>query len=317
MFSNLKQNKLYLSFSETKDRLTLCVKGIYYSFLPTGLLKTVLKKNYYKRTHNKLNLNDPKRFTEKVQWRKIFDNSDIYSLLSDKYAVRKWVEKKIGADHLIPLLGKWDCADDIDFSNLPSRFVLKTNNGSRTNIVIKDKSKVKTEEIIKKYRYWLKFPFWCVNIEPHYKSIKSCIIAEEFMQEKNGNDIVDYKFYCFNGVPAYCQLITERNNNECIDFFDMEWKHQPFTGLNPKCHNSSKTIDCPVAFSEMKKIAKILSEGFAFVRVDLYQINGKVYFGEMTFSPSGGYGKFTPDKWDYRLGDLWDITIPQIDREKI
>lgn len=271
-----------------------------------------ITEQYESSTGHTLHLDNPQRFTEKIQWRKAFDRDPVYSRISDKYAVHEWVKKKIGEEYLIPLLGVWESEKDIDFKSLPQQFVLKTNNASGTNTIVTDKSKIDKRIVRENYRFWLQYPFGFNTMELHYNAIKPLIIAEKFMVQPGSNDLTDYKFFCFDGNPMYCQVITDRRDAECIDFFDMEWSHQiyKFNNLN----NKGKKIQKPENYNEMIYLSRVISKGFSFVRVDFYEIDGKIYFGEMTFTPASGLNVFSPDDWDYRLGELWDINKQQIDR---
>lgn len=264
-----------------------------------------VKSQYKHATGHELNLENPKRFTEKIQWRKLYENDPRYSALADKYAVREYVREKIGEEYLIPLLGVWDSAEKIRFWKLPNSFVLKTNNASGTNIIVKDKQAIDKATVREVLSFWLRMPFWAKTGELHYKAITPRIIAEKNMLSENANDLLDYKFYCFSGKPVFCQIISDRFSEEHIDFYDMQWRHQDFIGLNPKCKNSPNRHKKPACFDEMKSVTERLSESFPFVRVDLYEVDGKPFFGEMTFTPASGNGVFSPDIWDYHLGELW------------
>lgn len=274
---------------------------------------------YKRKTGHELSLNNPERFTEKIQWRKLIDQDEIYTFLSDKYRVREWVEKKIGSEYLIPHLGCWKHFDEIDFGTLPEQFVLKTNNASHTNIIVKNK-----KDFLKRkwsarrcIEYWLRTPFaYLEGLELQYIGISPLIIAEQFLVPENGkDDITDYKFHCFNGLPYLCQVIGDRSIGETIDFFDMKWNHVAMK--RPPFPNAEKTIDKPENLDLMIKLCTKLSDGFQYVRVDLYEHNGRVFFGEMTFTPASGMMKFDPDEWDYKLGSMWDIHNEQISREKV
>lgn len=290
-----------------------------YLKMPKEQYPEELKKIYQKRTGFPLDLENPERLTEKIQWRKLFDPDDVYAVLSDKYAVRAWVEKKIGTEYLIPLLGVWERSKDIPFHTLPEAFVLKTNNGSHTNIIVKDRRTFKPSEAKEKLTEWMRLPIWFDNgFEMQYRKIRPLVIAEAYMQPEDGaQDLTDYKFFCYGGTPVYCQVIRGRSEKETIDFFDMEWNHMEFVGMNIHAANSKTPISRPACFGEMRDVAAKLSNGFAFVRVDLYVISGRVYFGEMIFTPGGGLGRFTPDEWDYKLGSLWDIHTQQVNREQV
>lgn len=175
------------------------------------------------------------------------------------------------------------------------------------NLIVNDKHDIDKQETIEQLSFWLKIPFWSISGELHYKKIPPKIIAEKNMLPYEEKDLADYKFFCFGGLPLFCQVITNRKDDEHIDFFDMDWHHQSFIGLNSKSTNSPLKIPSPNCFDEMKRLATSLAQGFDFVRVDLYEIDGRVYFGEMTFTPGSGMGCFDPDEWDYKLGSFWKL----------
>lgn len=268
-----------------------------------------------------LDLENPMRFTEKIQWRKLYDTNDIYAVLSDKYAVRAWVEKKIGAQYLIPLLETWDTPAEVSFQNLPQSFVLKTNNSCGTNILVDDKQLLDVAKVREELLEWMRIPFWFNNgFEMHYKKIKPVILAEKYMKPEDGtSDLTDYKFHCFRGKPVLCQVVRERRRGRTIDFFDMEWNKQDIVRIlsNQPIDTTQKALPIPRGWNDLIEVAKKLSEGFAYVRVDLYEISGKVYFGEMTFTPGGGFEGFAPDEWDYKLGEYWDIHVEQVNMEQV
>lgn len=268
-----------------------------------------LKKWYYDATGNQLDLQEPQRFTEKIQWLKLYDSTPVKTLLADKYLVRSWVAEKIGEEHLIPLYGVWDCFENIDFGKLPDSFVLKCNHGSGMDIKVENKNVLNKKGAKKKFDQWMKidFAFMMQSFELHYQDIPRKIIAEKYMKNGSASDLQDYKFYCFHGKPVYCQVICDRSIGETIDFFDMEWNHMSFVGLNPEVSNSSEAICKPKTFDIMKNAAEILSKEFSFVRVDLYEIEDKMYFGEMTFTPGAGSGGFRPDKMDFELGSMINL----------
>ena len=272
---------------------------------------TYLKKYYKSKMGMSLNLENPIRFTEKLQWRKINDRDPVYTKLSDKYNVREWVKRKIGEEYLIPLLGHWHHFNEIDFDSMPDQFVLKTNNGSHANFIIKDKkSFLRVKKTIGlKIERLLHSNILLYGLELHYLEVEPLIIAERYIQPiNNALDLIDYKFHCFNGIPIMCEVIEGRSTRETVDYYDMDWNHLSLSNPpHPRKQDSPK----PEHFDEMIGLAKILSMGFQYVRVDLYD-NGKVYFGEMTFTPSSGLEKYDPDDWDYYMGKLWDINDNQI-----
>ena len=305
----------YLSFLKQKrlvNEKTQEVRALDEKDYPEYLARYFEKKLGYP-----LNLEEPRTISEKVQWRKLYDRDPVYAFLSDKYRVRKWVEEKIGAEYLVPLVGCWEHFDEIDFDTFPQQFVIKTNNGTQSNIIVKDK-----KEFLKRKRssgiateYWLNPTEFLYGLELHYFDIKPLIIAEQYLQPVGGkSDLTDYKFFCFNGKPFVCEAIENRSSNETIDFYDLDWNHIPVA--RPP-HSVNKNVSPkPAHYDEMVKLAGILSKGFQFVRVDLYDNNG-IYFGEMTFTPASGLLPFDPKDLEYQLGDLWDIHGKQTDYSEV
>lgn len=285
-------------------------KQKYYENLSIEHYEEELGKWYELAQGKACNFNNPIRFTEKIQWLKLYDSTIQKARLADKYRVREWVKAEIGEQYLIPLLGVWDSFDDIKFDELPSRFVLKCNHGAKMNIIVKDKNKFDKVEAKNKIDFWLKQDFGICDgtFQLQYSLIHRKIVAEKFMVEDEGKDLKDYKFFCFNGEPKYCQVISERTENESVDFFDMKWNHLSFTGM--VCFkNSDVPIEKPVTFELMVDFARQLSSEFAFVRVDFYEVNGELYFGEMTFTPASGMGHFKPCEMDETMGQM--IVLPE------
>lgn len=271
-----------------------------------------LKKWYSFTTGHELNLDEPKRFTEKIQWLKLYGMGDIETQLADKWLVRKWVQEKIGSEYLFDVFGAWKCFEDIPFERLPDKFMLKGNHGSHMNYLV-EKDSIDYAQIKKEINRWLQtdyaFSMGCFELQ--YLNIPRLIIAEKYMTMDDNSEIKDYKFHCFNGKPIFCEVICDRSTAETIDYFDMDWKHQSFIdeAETSKIKNSSSNIEKPKSFETMLNLAKILCHDFVYVRVDLYDINGNVYFGEMTFTPAGGGDVFSPDSADFMLGDM--LVLPQ------
>lgn len=263
-----------------------------------------LSAQYKERIGHELDWNDLTTYTEKMQWAKLYDSTPQKSDLTDKYKVRQWVEEKIGAEYLIGLLGVWDSFDEIDFSTLPDKFVLKTNHGSGTNIIVKDKCSLDLRNAKRKFKDWLDTDFGYKSLELHYSAIKPKIIAEEYVETELG-DLQDYKFLCFDGKPYFCWVDMGRYSNHTRDVFDLKWQLQPWS--QETYAHYDKPIDKPENFDRMVEIAKILAQGFPHVRVDLYNVNGKIYFGEMTFTNGGGFDRILPVEYDKKLGDLWAL----------
>lgn len=247
-----------------------------------------------------VNLVQPERFTDKIQWLKLNWFDPFAIKCSDKYTVRKIIKEKIGAEYLNELIAVYKSEKEININNLPNSFVLKITKGSGQNIICKDKEKLNWNEELKEIKRWLNYNYYLKSREWVYKG-KPTIICEKYISDNNNNGLSDYKFYCFNGNPIYCQVIRGRGINETIDFYDIHWKHMPFTGLR-SYPNSSTNYEKPEKYEKMIELAKTLSKGFPFVRVDFYYVEKRIIFGELTFFPMSGLGKFNPDKWDYELG---------------
>ena len=270
----------------------------------------VLTQIFQKVMSRPLDFNNLQTFTEKLQWIKIFDATPIKSYLADKYAVRSWVAEKIGDEYLIPLLGVWDDFDDINFDELPNQFVLKCNHGSGMNVICRDKETFDVQRAREKLNAWLAIDFALGSLELHYTRIDRKIIAEKFMTNGDLPDLIDYKFLCFNGKIVYCQYLTDRSTNLKLNYFDENW--QP-TNVERSDHPRSdhpEQIPPPKNFELMKKLAATLAEGFNFVRVDFYEIEGKVYFGEMTFTPGSGNFYYKSEGTNEYLGSLLKLLIP-------
>ena len=254
---------------------------------------------------------NPKLFTEKIQWLKVYGFKPEYSMMVDKYAVKDYVAGLLGEQYIIPTLGVWDKPEEIDWDSLPDKFVLKTTNGGGgTGVVIcQNKSILDKNEAIKKLSYHNAVTSDGKEFREHqYYNVKQRIIAEQLIPSPNG-DLTDYKFYCFNGKPEYCQVIRDRRIKETIDFYDMDWNLMPFVGLNPKCENGLQAMAKPKCLDEMIMMCQTLSKDIPFCRIDLYNVDDRPLFGEITFYPASGFGRFKPTEWDEKLGSM--IKLPQ------
>ena len=260
----------------------------------------------------KLNLRNPKTFSEKLQWLKLYDRQPLYTQLVDKFAVKEYVAGVIGKEYVIPTLGVWDNPEQIDWDSLPDQFVLKTTHGGgSTGVVIcKDKSSFNKVKAIENLKESMKQDIYSILKEWPYKNVPRRIIAEQYISPAlNHKDLPDYKFFCFNGEPKYCQAITGRNSVVCSDFFDENWVHQPFH--EPKRYPfANPEPEKPAKFNLMWNLAKKLSTGRSFSRIDFYNIDDIVYFGEITFFPTGGMGGFSPKEYDDLIGKM--LTLPKI-----
>lgn len=267
-----------------------------------------LKCLYRGRIGKKLNLENPKTFNEKLQWLKMYNHRPEYTMMVDKYLVRDYIARKLGEEYLIPLLGVWDNPEEIDFDILPNQFVLKCNHNSGLGMCIcKDKSSLDVNDVRKKLKDGLNQDYYLFNREWPYKDVTRKIICEQYMDDGSG-ELKDYKFMCFNGEVKCSFVCSDRFSEEGlkVTFYDTNWNMMPFERHYPR---ASKPIEKPKSYDEMIQMARILSENIPFVRVDFYEINGRPYFGELTFFPGSGNEEFSPEEWDTTLGS-W-ITLPQ------
>ena len=253
--------------------------------------ETYLKMMYKCAFHKKLNLDNPTTFNEKLQWLKLHDRNPIYTQLVDKYEVKKYVKNKIGEEYIIPTLGVWDRFEDIDFSALPNQFVLKCTHDSGGLVICKDKSSFYIQKAKRKIEKCLKCNYYWAGREWPYKDVKPRIIAEEYMEDTETGELRDYKFFTFGGKVKALFIASERQKEgeeTKFDFFDKSYNHLQIT--------------------KMKELSELLSKGIPHLRVDFYEVNGKPYFGELTFSHWSGLVPFEPEEWDKIFGD-W-ITLP-------
>lgn len=281
--------------------IKLCIGG-YFDWLPD---KIYLKIFFRSRLGYKLNLKHPKTFNEKIQWLKLYDRNPLYSKLSDKHEVRDFVARTIGAKYLVPLIGIWESIDDIDFSKLPQKFVLKCTHDSQSVVICQDKSNLDIDNARKFLERRLSRNYYYGGREYQYKHIVPRIVAEQYLEDSNGQ-LKDYKFFCFNGEAKILFVASNRMmGNTKFDFFDMK-----FNRLQLKQHypNSEELIERPLNFDKMRELAETLTKNFTHCRVDFYDVNGKIYFGELTFTHFCGFESFEPIEWDYILGS-W-IKIP-------
>lgn len=268
-----------------------------------------LKKRYYVKFGQELRVDNPVTFSEKLQWLKLNDRKSYYTKLVDKYEAKEYVASIIGEEYIISTIGLWDKLEDVDFESLPEQFVIKCTHDSGGLVIVKDKQCLDIKATKGKIRRSLKRNYYYSFREWPYKDVKPRIIAEEYISENGEADLSDYKFYCFNGVPQYCQVIRDRSTKQTVDFFDMDWVHQSFTGMQkPFKAHAEKNIVKPITFEKMKEFAKELSQDIPFVRVDFYEVSGKLYFGEMTFFPAAGFGEFQPSEWNEKLGNMLDLS---------
>ena len=251
----------------------------------------------------KLHLDAPKTFNEKLQWLKVYDHRDEYTALADKLKAKEVVGKKIGNQHIVPCYGSWKNAEDIDFTSLPRSFVLKCNHDQGSVILVPDKETMDKNEAISFLNGQLKKNIYYGTREYQYKNIKPMIFAERYLAK----DIIDYKFYCFNGIPKflYCGQDMSSGHTGKVDFYDLNWKNMPFYRTD---YQRLGQIPKPNKLDEMIEIAYKLSEGIPFVRIDLFEVENEIYFSEFTLCPASGYMPFVPKEYDRIVGDWLDLS---------
>jgi hypothetical protein len=288
-------------------------------FYNPQISKKVAKiKKYMIKKYHLYNKNSLITYNQKLQWTKIFNCSPLRTLLVDKYLVRKWIEKKIGAKYLNNLLGVFNNFDDINFNKLPNKFVIKCNHGSGMNKIIKDKKNINIAKLRNYFNIQMKTNFGFINYELQYVNVSRKIIIEEYMENKNG-DLNDYRIFCFNGKPHYIIVDSGSHSHGLhrkMSLYDINWNFINITQNNIKIHNPP--ISKPKNLKEILQIATILSQGFNHVRVDLYIFdNNDIKFGEMTFQHTAGYGKWSDENFNKHLGDLLELKKDDILELKI
>lgn len=267
-----------------------------------------LNLKYKKIFGKKLNLKDPQTFNEKLQWLKLYDRKDIYTTMVDKYESKKYVANIIGEKYIIPTLGIYDKFDDIDFEKLPNQFVIKCTHDSGGMVICKDKKIFNIKKAKEKINKCLKRNFYYNSREWPYKNVKPRIIVEEYMEDqKQKGELIDYKFFCFNGVPEFLYVSEGLSNHKTakISFVDMDYKR---TNFYRKDYEQFKELPLkPTKFEKMKELAKELAKDTTFLRVDFYEINENIYFSELTFYPNAGFIPFYPEEYDKILGDMLEL----------
>ena len=293
--------KKIIRFCLNKDyRFLILANRGFYAYLDD---KKYLERMFRVQLGKNLNFENPVTFNEKIQWLKINNRESEYTIMVDKYKVREYISETIGEQYLIPLLGVWDSPDEINFDILPDEFVLKCNHNSGLGMCIcKNKSTLNIEKVKQDLSNGLNENYYLLYREWPYKNVEKKIIAEKYMSDQ-GKELQDYKIHCFNGIPKIILVCRDRFSDTGLteDFFDIEWNHLNISREN--CKHSVDKIKAPKNLKLMLRLARILSENIPFVRIDFYEINGKVYFGEITFFPASGLKKFIPEKWDIDLGN--------------
>lgn len=278
--------------------------------------KTYLKIKYRLETRKKLNLKDPKEFNEKLQWLKLYNRDPEYTKLVDKYEVREHIVRNIGEQYLIPVLRLWDRVEDIDFDTLPEQFVLKCTHDSGSVVICRDRKTFDIEKAKKRLKKHLKKSMFWWGREWPYKNVKPRIIAEQYMEDDQTSELRDYKFFCFGGEVKALFIASDRQTageETKFDFFDMDFNHLDIRNGHP---NAKVPPAKPEKFDEMRQLAEKLCVGFPHVRVDFYEVNGRVYFGEMTFAHNCGMVPFEPDEWNFTFGSWIELPKPYEPNQK-
>ena len=281
--------------------------NIYYKLIPA---KIHVKKNYKHVFNKKLNLKDPKTLNEKIQWLKINDRNDFYTICADKYAVRQYIAKTFGEQYLVPLLFETTNYREITPENIPNcNCILKANHDSGHYVIIKDKSKIDYAKLRETCKFWLSLNYYYISKEWQYKNIKPRIIIEKLLQTKEGNIPNDYKLFFFNGRFEFCYVSYDRLgiNDRCT--YDINWNRLPFIyAPNPTGKKMNYAdVPKPASFDKMLEFGTIISQKFKFVRVDFYDVDGKLYFGEITMHHGSGLDPFTPQEYDLIYGEKLNL----------
>lgn len=286
-------------FEKIKRHIEWRIKktGIYDNLSDEKYLKMLFKKRFGKE----LDLNNPQTFNEKLQWLKLYDRKPIYTTMVDKYEVKEFVSNIIGKDYSIPTIGVWNTFDEIDFDKLPNQFVLKCTHDSGGLVIVKDKQKFNKTKAKEKISQCLKRNYYVRSREWPYKEVKPRIIAEPYMVDGMLGELRDYKFFCFNGKCRCFKIDYGRFIKHQANYYDRNGCLLKFGEI--VCPpDFGKHIELPKNLNNMVEIAEQLSKDMIFLRVDFYEVNGKVYVGELTFYPASGMGKFEPEEWDNTLG---------------
>ena len=271
---------------------------------------TFLKIRYHLCTHKRLHLKNPLTFNEKLQWLKLHYFDKQYTILADKYEVKQYIRNNYPELKTIPTIGVWNRPEEIEFEKLPDKFVLKCTHDTGSIIICKDKKTIDRDDTIRKLNQALNRNMYYPGREWVYKDIKARIIAEEYLEELDSSELLDYKLMCFNGVVKCSFVCSDRFSDAGlhVTFFDRDWNILPFTRHYPRRETG---IARPANYEKMIVLAEQMSHNMPFVRIDFYEVNNEIYFGEYTFFPGSGLEEFTPEEWDRILGDWLVLPHPQ------
>ena len=264
-----------------------------------------LKMLYKHKLKKELNLECPKTFNEKMQWLKLYNRNPEYTKMVDKYEVREYIKEMIGEKYLIPLIGIYENFDEIKFESLPNQFVMKCTHDFGSVIICKDKANFNIKAAKKRINKCQKINFYFMGREWPYKNVKPRIIIEKYMEDESLNELKDYKVFNFNGEPKLIQVDSNRFSKHKRNMYTTNWEK---LNMNLRCDiTDDMEIKKPTKLNEMLEISKALAKNTPFMRTDFYVVNDKIYFGEITFFPASGFGKFIPDEYDMILGDMIEL----------
>lgn len=302
-------NKIIKFLTNNESRFRYLSKMGFYNHMPDD---KYIKKKYKAIFNKKLDLDNPQTFNEKLQWLKINNRKDIYTTMVDKYKVKEYISAQVGEKYVVPTLGIYDKFDDIEFDKLPNQFVIKCTHDSGGIIICNDKSKldrVNAKKIITKS---LKRNFYLIGREWPYKNVKPRIIIEPLLHNKNGDGLIEFNMFCFNGIPKIIMVCYgDKKKNRYNDFYDENFKRIKM-GITYKY--SDQQMQKPSNYYDMIKISKIISKDIPFLRVDFYLVDNEIKLGELTFFHWSGFGKFYPQEYDYKFGQLLDINTKRKDK---
>ena len=264
--------------------------------------ETYIKRQYKFRTGKEINLNKPLYYNEKIQWIKLNYRNPILKKLVDKYEVREYVKEKIGEDYLIPIYGVYNDINEVNFEDLPKKFVVKLTNGSGFNYICNNKDEKEIKKIKERFSKWIKIDFYALAREWAYKDVKNRILVEKYLEDTSKTELKDYKVFCFDGEPKFIQVDYCRFTNHKRNLYTTEWEYMPMKIEYESDPN--EIIEKPDKLVEMLECSKKLSKGFPHVRVDFYYLDNKIYFGELTFYHGAGYLNFEPKSFEKELGEL-------------
>lgn len=267
-----------------------------------------LKYRYRYYTKKKLNLKNPQTFNEKLQWLKLHNRKPEYTIMADKVEAKDYISKVLGEEFVIPTLGVWDRAEDVDFDLLPDKFVIKCNHNSGLGMyVCTDKTKMDAEKVRRGLKLGLRQDYYACDREWPYKNIKRKIIAEKFLDDRSGHGLIDYKVFNFGGEPKLIQVDFDRFTGHKKNLYNTNWELCDFEFNYPS--HPEVDIPKPKQLDKIIEASKILSKGHPYLRTDFYVVDDNVYVGEITFFPASGYGKFTPEEYDRVFGDMIKLNL--------